>query len=195
MLLLHMLLHIKNMVCARCKQVVTAELEKVGLHPVNVSLGEVALEEETLTPEQEKTLTKALYAVGFELLQDQRSQLIEQIKTYIIDHVHYKEDQPSLKFSQLLSQHFHHDYSYLSKLFSEAEGITIEQYSLNQKIEKVKELLLYNELSLSQIAEKMGYSSTAHLSNQFKKITGLTPTQFKQTGFTNRLTLDEVGKK
>lgn len=183
------------MVCHRCKMVVTSELEKLGLHPVNVGLGEVAIEEKQLAEDQRKQLARALNVVGFELIDDKRSKLIEQVKTFIIDAVHYKEEQPQKKFSELLSQHLHHDYSYISNLFSEVEGITIEQFVIHQKIEKVKEFLTYDQLSLSQIAFQMGYSSTAHLSAQFKKLTGLTPSQFKQIGAHNRKSLDEVGNK
>lgn len=185
---------IKNMVCDRCKMVVKAELEKLHLHPVSISLGEVVIEEKSLSKEQAGKLSDALGAVGFELIDDKQSKLIEQIKTFIIDIIHYKEEQPQKNFSELISKHLHHDYSYLSNLFSEVEGITIEQYIINQKIEKVKELLLYDEQSLSQIALHLGYSSTAHLSNQFKKLTGLTPSKFKQMGVESRKSLDDVGK-
>lgn len=182
------------MVCNRCKMVVEKELKTLGHHPLMVNLGEVVLEEETLSPAAYETLRTTLQHSGFELLDDKKTKLLEQIRTFIIEMIHYKEDSSALKFSQLLSRHLHHDYSYLSKLFSEVEGITIEQYLLLQKAEKVKELLHYNEMSLTQIAMDMGYSSTAHLSAQFKKLTGLTPTQFKQLGSTHRLPLDEVGK-
>jgi AraC-like DNA-binding protein len=175
--------------------VVKAELERLHLHPVNISLGEVVLEEKELSKEQSGNLSNALQAVGFELIDDKRSKLIEQIKTFIIDIVHYKDEQPEQNFSELISKHLHHDYSYLSNLFSQVEGITIEQYIINQKIEKVKELLLYDELSLSQIAFQLGYSSTAHLSNQFKKLTGLTPSGFKKIGRQSRQSLDDVGDK
>lgn len=183
------------MVCHRCKMVVTAELQKLNLHPINVALGEVVIEEKELTKEQQHSLSNALKTVGFELIDDRRSKIIEQIKTFVIDSIHYKDEQPKKKYSELLSQHLHHDYSYLSNLFSEVEGITIEQYILHQKIEKVKELLLYNELSLSQIALQLNYSSTAHLSAQFKKITGLTPSKFKQMGMQSRKPLDDVGRQ
>ena len=183
------------MVCHRCKMVVKAEFEKLNLHPVNISLGEVMIVEKELKKEQLNNLSDALQAVGFEMIDTKRSKQIEQIKTFIIDTIHYKEEQPQKNFSELISKHLHHDYSYLSNLFSEIEGITIEQYILNQKIEKVKELLMYNELSLSQIALQLGYSSTAHLSNQFKKLTGLTPSQFKQIGLQGRKSLDDVGSK
>jgi AraC family transcriptional regulator len=185
-------LYIKNMVCQRCKMVVKAELEKLGLHPIVVELGEVVIEEKQLTKAQQDQLPGALTAIGFELIDDKRSKLIEQIKTFIIDIVHYKEEQPKKNFSELISKHLHHDYSYLSNLFSQVEGITIEQYIITQRIEKVKELLMYGELSLSQIAFQLGYSSTAHLSNQFKKLTGFTPSQFKQMGIQGRRSLDDV---
>lgn len=187
-------LHIKNMVCQRCKMVVESSLRQLNLHPVSVMLGEVVLEEKSLSEKKTALLRTTLEEAGFELMDDKKSQLLEQIRTFIIETVHYKEEPSQLKFSQLLSQHLHHDYSYLSKLFSEVEGITIEQYLIHQKIEKAKELLHYNELPLSQIAFDLGYSSTAHLSAQFKKITGLTPTQFKQMGTHSRRPLDKVGK-
>jgi len=183
------------MVCRRCKMVVESELQKSGLHPLNVSLGEAVIEEKSLTNEHRHQLNEALKTVGFELIDDKRSRLIEKIKNFVINSIHHKEEQPEKKFSELLSQQLHHDYSYLSKLFSEVEGITIEQYIITQKIEKVKELLLYDELSLSEIAFQLGYSSTAHLSAQFKKFTGFTPSQFKRMGVQSRKALDEAGSK
>lgn len=182
------------MVCHRCKMVVRTELEKLKLHPLNIALGEVVIEEKRLSKEQSKNVAAALKSVGFEWIDDRRSKLIDQIKTFVIDTVHYKDEQPKKNYSELLSQHLHHDYSHLSNLFSEVEGITIEQYIINQKIEKVKELLMYDEQSLSQIALQLGYSSTAHLSTQFKKLTGLTPSRFKQMGVESRKSLDDVGK-
>jgi AraC family transcriptional regulator len=189
-----MLLYIKNMVCHRCTMVVQSELEKLDLHPVNISLGEALIEEQEVSTEQLKKLSERLNAVGFELIDDKRGKIIEQIKTFIIDVVHYNDEQPKTNYSSLLSQHLQRDYSYLSNLFSQVEGITIEQYIINHKIEKVKELLLYDELSLSQIALQMGYSSTAHLSAQFKKVTGLTASKFKEMGMQSRKALDELGK-
>lgn len=180
------------MVCHRCKMVVKAELEKIGLHPIAIELGEVVIEEKELTTEQKEKLPEALQAVGFELIDDKRSKQIEQIKTLVIEIIHYKDDQPKYNFSELIAKHLHHDYSYLSNLFSEVEGITIEQYIINQRIEKVKELLMYGELSLSQIAIQLGYSSTAHLSNQFKKLTGLTPSRFKQVEKKIRKPIDKI---
>jgi AraC-like DNA-binding protein len=179
------------MVCHRCKIAVKSEIEKAGLHPVTVALGEVGIEEKEIKKEQLHTLSKSLGEIGFELIDDRRTKMIEQIKTFIIEQVHYKDDRPEKNYSALLSQHLHHEYSYISNLFSEVEGLTIERYILNQKIEKVKELITYDELSLSQIAFKMGYSSTAHLSSQFKKVTGFTATEFRKGGSARR-SLDEI---
>ena len=180
------------MVCHRCKMVVEAELEKLGLHPVKVELGEVALSEKELTTDQQEAVKGALEKVGFELMDDRKSRLIEKIKNVIINLVHYSDEPTKQRYSDLIAAEVHYDYPYLSKLFTEVEGITIEQYIIQQKIEKVKEYLIYDELSLSQIAFNMGYSSVAHLSTQFKKITGLTPSQFKALQHKNRKPLDEV---
>lgn len=180
------------MVCHRCKIVVKAELQKLNLHPVTIALGEVAIEEKELNEAHSHRLSHALKEVGFELIDDKRSKLIEQVKTYLIDIIHHQNEQPQKKFSELIAQHLHHDYSYLSNLFSEVEGITIEKYIINQKIEKVKELIIYNESSLGEIAGTLGYSSVAHLSNQFKKVTGLTPSHFRQTGQSKRKSLDKI---
>lgn len=184
-------LYIKNMVCNRCLMVVKAELEKLGLHPVNMTLGEVALREEKLTSEQLMQVQEALNAVGFELIDDKKSKLIERIKTLVVELVHYAEPL-NIKHSAYLSEKLNYDYSYLSKLFSEVEGITIEHYTIMQRIERVKELLIYDELSLSEIADKLGYSSVAHLSAQFKKVTGLTPTFYKNKGIHQRKPLDTI---
>jgi AraC-like DNA-binding protein len=175
--------------------VVQAELQKLGLHPVSVALGEVVIEEKHLSKKQLEEVADALGAVGFELIDDKRSKLIEQIKTAVIEHVHYQDEPNREKFSVVLSRRLNHDYSYLSNLFSETEGITIEQYIITQKIEKVKELMMYDELSLSQIAFQMGYSSAAHLSSQFKKLTGLTPTAFRKLGMHARKSLDDLANK
>lgn len=183
------------MVCYRCKMVVKSELEKLGLHPLTIELGEVVIEEKALTKAQQDELADALTAVGFELIDDKRSKLVEQIKTLIINILHYQDELPRKKFSEIISQNLHHDYSYLSNLFSQVEGITIEQFIINQRIEKVKELLIYGELSLSQIAFQLGYSSPAHLSNQFKKLTGLTPSGFKRMGRQDRRPLDKIVMK
>lgn len=180
------------MVCYRCKLAVESELKKLGLHPLNIELGEVVIKEDILNEEQQRQLTDNLQQLGFELLDDKRKKIIEQIKTLIIQSVHYNKEQSAKNYSTYISQNLHHDYSYLSKLFSETEGITIEQYVINQKIEKVKELLVYDEKSLSEIAFETGYSSVAHLSAQFKKVTGQTPSVFKQSGIHHRKTLDAI---
>ena len=180
------------MVCHRCKMVVKAELEKLGLHPVNIELGEAVLEEKDLSSQQHEAIKQALEKVGFELMDDRKSRLIEKIKNTIIQLIHYTDEPTKQKYSEVIASELHYDYPYLSKLFAEVEGITIEQYIIQQKIEKVKEYLVYDELSLSQIAFNMGYSSTAHLSAQFKKVTGLTPSQFKALQHKERKPLDEI---
>ncbi len=185
-------LYIKNMVCHRCKLVVKAELEKVGLHPLVVELGEVVLEEKELNTQQTEDLKKALEDVGFELIDDRKSRMIEKIKNVVINLIHHASEPVKQKYSDIIAAELHYDYPYLSKLFAEVEGITIEQYIIQQKIEKVKEYLVYDELSLSQIAFDMGYSSVAHLSNQFKKITGLTPSGFKALQNKERKPLDHL---
>jgi AraC-like DNA-binding protein len=157
----------------------------------NVSLGEVELLKEPTT-NQLSQFRSSLADLGFELLDDSKKQLIEKIKNVIIKQVHHKADDSQHNFSEILSQQLHKDYSYLSSLFSEVEGTTIEKYIIHQKIEKVKELLIYDELSLSEIAFKLGYSSVAHLSSQFKKVTGLTPSHFKQVGRNKRKPLDNI---
>ena len=186
-----MRLYIKNMVCNRCIAAVRNILETRGLPLRSVQLGEVELQHE-ISSEQTEHLRRDLQLIGFELLDDSRKKLIEKIKNIIISQVHYNQGDDRYKLSDILSSQLHKDYSYLSHLFSEVEGITIEKYLINQKIEKVKELLVYNEASLSQIAFDLGYSSVAHLSTQFKKVTGMTPSQFKSLGSKNRKTLDQV---
>jgi AraC-like DNA-binding protein len=171
---------------------VAEKLKEAGLTPVQVELGEVTVAEKEMGQKQYEHLSDELNSIGFELLDDKRKQLIEQIKTLVVDEVHHKQEPTKEKYSYLIAQHLHYDYSYLSNLFSEVEGITIEQYIISQKIEKVKELLIYGRQSLSDIAFQLGYSSTAHLSSQFKKLTGLTPTQFKLTGTRNRKALDAI---
>jgi YesN/AraC family two-component response regulator len=186
-----MQLFIKNMVCNRCIMVVRSELEKLSFHPVQIQLGEAVIEEE-LSDDQLEQIGKQLAELGFELIDDQRSRLIEKIKNVVIQMVHYSEETPKINYSDFIADQVNRDYHYLSRLFSEVEGITLEKYIISQKIEKVKELLVYNELSLSEIAFKMGYSSVAHLSGQFKKITGLTPSHFKQVKENKRKPLDRV---
>ena len=180
------------MVCHRCKLAVENELKQLGLHPLKVELGEVVIKEDSINKVKLQQLSFNLDALGFELLDNKKQKLIGQIKTLIIKSVHYNKEQPSKNYSVLIAENLHHDYSYLSKLFSETEGITIEQFIINQKIERVKELLVYDEKSLGEIAFETGYSSVAHLSAQFKKVTGLTPTAFKQSGINHRKTLDNL---
>ena len=179
------------MVCSRCKMVVKDELIKFGLHPVNVELGEVIVSEE-LSASQKKQLNKALLSFGFVLIDDKRSRMIEKIKNAIIELVHNTEKKIKTNLSEHISRQLNQDYNYLSNLFSEVEGTTIEQYFIAQKIEKVKELLVYDELSLSEIAILMNYSSVSHLSKQFKKVTGFTPTYYKQLKERKRIPLEEL---
>lgn len=179
------------MVCDRCIMVVRQELQKLGLGTKSVTLGEVILEQEP-TPSEKGQIEAALLPLGFEIIDDRKSRTIEKIKNIIIDLVHRHDGEIKVNLSELLSRELHHDYNALSKLFSEVEGITIEKYFIAQKIEKVKELLVYDELSLSEIAYRLNYSSVAYLSNQFKKVTGLTPSHFKQIGIEKRKPLDKV---
>lgn len=184
-------LFIKNMVCNRCIMVVQNELDKLSLSVKNIKLGEVTLDKE-LTPEEKNNLDKVLIPLGFELINDKKNRIIEKIKNIIIDLVHHQDNNTKANLSDTLSSELHHDYNYLSNLFSEVEGTTIEKYLIAQKIEKVKELLVYDELSLSEIAFRQNYSSVAYLSNQFKKVTGLSPSYFKQIKEYKRKPLDEV---
>lgn len=179
------------MVCNRCILVVKNELEHIGYKPTHLTLGEVELDREINNAEKE-TINNHLQTFGFELIDDKKSRLIGQIKSLIIDLVHHQNSELKANLSDLLSGKLQHDYTYLSNLFSEVEGTTIEKYFIAQKIEKVKELLVYDELSLSEIAFQLNYSSVAHLSNQFKKVTGLTPSHFKNIKIDKRKPLDEV---
>ena len=188
-------LYIKNMVCNRCIMVVKQELERQGLHPEKVALGEVTITEDSLSDAQQNKLDSALIDLGFERIDDRKARLIEAIKNKIIKMIHHSE-KVDLKFnwSDVLAEEMHYEYNYLSNLFSSVEGVTLEQYIIRQKIEKVKELLFYDELSLSEIGDKLGYSSVAHLSGQFKKITGFTPSEMKKSRNLdqNRKPLDSV---
>jgi AraC-like DNA-binding protein len=173
-----MKLYIQNMVCQRCKMVVKSELEKLGLHHTRVELGEVEVMED-LSDEQRNQLNRGLKLAGLELMEDKRSMLVERIKIHIIELLDNQDEQIKTNLSDYLSDKLNHNYTYLANLFSEVKGTTIEQFYLNHKIEKVKELLVYDELNLTEIADKLHYSSVSHLSNQFKKMTGLTPSHFK----------------
>lgn len=184
-------LFVKNMVCNRCIMVVQDELEKLGLEFTNIKLGEVTLTKE-LTSDERNSLESVLVPLGFEVIDDKKSRIIEKIKNTIIDLVHHQDNDSKNNLSDILSKELNHDYNYLSNLFSEVEGTTIEKYFIAQKIEKIKELLVYDELSLSEIADRLNYSSVAYLSNQFKKVTGLTPSHFKQIREDRRKPLDKI---
>jgi AraC family transcriptional regulator len=188
-------LFIKNMVCQRCVAAVKQEFEKLGLHPTQVTLGEVTLESE-IEEKVQTQLKNNLTALGFELIDDKKGRLIEAIKNLIIQKIHHTERVDlKLNWSDILSDTLRYDYNYLSTLFSSVEGVTLEHYIIHQKIERVKELLFYDELTLSEIADRLGYSSVAHLSGQFKKITGLTPSELKKsrTPASQRKPLDSIG--
>jgi len=186
-----MTIYVKDMVCNRCKMVVKSTLKNLGLHPVQVDLGEIELEENDITEVKEE-LRKELQSLGFDLLDDKKSRTIEKIKNLITDLVQNKSNKIDVKLSAYLTGELHQDYSALSNLFSDVEGITIEKYYILQKIEKVKELLVYDELTLSEIAFQLNYSSVAYLSNQFKKVTGLSPSHFKKLKANKRTPLDEL---
>jgi AraC-like DNA-binding protein len=179
------------MVSIRCKMVVKSELDKLGLKYGMIDLGQVDIKD-ALTTEQHKLLKQELLKSGLELMDDKKAILIEKIKNIIVEMIHYSEERPKTNFSDYLSNKLNHDYTYLSNLFSEVTGITIEKYIIAHKIERVKELLLYDELSLTEISYILNYSSVAHLSNQFKKVTGLTPTFYKKLKNKKRNTLDNV---
>ena len=187
------IIYVKNMVCNRCIKVIQTEFEKLGINIKNISLGEVQTEE-PLEKIPLKKINEVLVQNGFEIIEDQKAQIVEKIKNYII-HIIYSNNYPvneNHKFSLLIESEMNLNYNYLSGLFSSLESITIEQYIILQKVERVKELLKYGELTLSEIAYKLGYSSVQHLSNQFKKVTGFTASQFKSLAGNMRKPLDEV---
>jgi len=186
-----MKLYIKNMVCIRCKMVVKEELTRLGLHYTTVELGEADVVE-LLSAEQHDQFKEALMKSGLELMDDKKSVLIQKIKNVIVELIHYTDEPLTVNFSVFLSAKLDYDYTYLANLFSEVQGITIEKFIITHKIERVKELLVYNELNLTEIAYLMHYSSVAHLSAQFKKTTGLTPSHFKQLKEKRRSTLEEL---
>ena len=172
-------LYIKYMVSLRCKLMVKEELKKLGIKYVVIDLGVVEILED-ISPEQHDQLKQNLLKSGLELLDDKRSILIERIKNVIVEMIHYSDELPKINYSDYISEKLGYDYTYLSNIFSEVKGITLQQYIIIHRIEKVKELLIYDELNLTEISYRLQYSSVAHLSNQFKKITGLTPTFYKQ---------------
>lgn len=180
------------MVSLRCKMMVKEELKKLGLHYVVVDLGAVEIMED-ITPEQHELLKTNLLKSGLELLDDKKSIIIEKIKNLITEMIHYSDELPEVNYSDYISDKLKYNYTYLANLFSEVKGITIQQYIIINKIEKVKELLLYDELNLTEISYKLHYSSVAHLSNQFKKVTGLSPSFFKKLKQKRNSNLENVG--
>ena len=180
------------MVSNRCKIAVKEELKKLGLHFIMVDLGEIEIME-NITHYQREQLKIALLNAGFELMDSTRAILIEKIKNIIIQMVHHNNEMITVNFSDYLCEKLNHDYNYMSKIFSEVKGITIQQFIIIHKVEKIKELLLYDELNLTEISYKLNYSSVAHLSNQFRKITGLSPTQFKHLKDKRRSPIEELG--
>lgn len=184
-------LFIKNMVCDRCIMAVRKTLRDNGIAPVGVELGKAYIEGR-VSDEKKQRLKQDLQSLGFELLDDRHHQTIEKIKNAIITLVHYKDNQSQTNLSDYLQEELHQDYSALSRLFSEYSSKTIERYYIEQRIERVKELLTYGELTLTQIAFKMNYSSVAYLSSQFKSITGMSPSKFKQLQANTRKGLDEI---
>lgn len=183
-------LYIKNMVCPRCILAVKDILNKHNIQPVHIELGKAILSE-PLDSEITEQLRNELSEIGFELLNDSQKQIVEQIKNTIIDRI-YNNENETVSLSDILTKKINRDYSFISKLFSSTEGVTIEQYTILQKVERIKELLSYDQLTLSEIADKMGYSSVAHISSQFKKITGMTPSQFKSQSVIHRKSIDNL---
>lgn len=179
------------MVSLRCKMAVRDEVKKLGLHLMSVDLGELIVSEE-LNSEQREQLSTALKRYGLELLDDKKAIIIQSIKNVVVETVHYNDELPKVNFSDFLSEKLGYDYTYLSNLFSVTEGTTIEHYIIMHRIERVKELIIYDELNLSEIAWKLNYSSVAHLSHQFKKVTGLTPTFYKKMSLRRRICLEDV---
>jgi AraC-like DNA-binding protein len=179
------------MVSARCKMAVKEALKGLGLHFIVVDLGEVEVME-NLTAEQRGKLRILLLESGLELMDDKRAVLIEKIKNAIVEMVHHSNEVMKVNFSEFLSERLNHDYTYLANLFSEVQGTTIEQFIISHKIERIKELIIYGELNITEIAWKMNYSSVAHLSNQFKKVTGLSPSHFKQLKEKRRSPIEEI---
>nr|WP_121273077.1 helix-turn-helix domain-containing protein [Pedobacter schmidteae] len=187
-----MLLYVKNMVCDRCIMIVKQQLENFGLKVHDISLGKIEVEP-AANVDQLRDIAASLKILGFELMDKEKDQLVEQIKNQVIELVHYSElSDMTHSLTQEIANKLNKDYAYLSRQFSEIEGITIEKYIIQQKIEKVKELMEYGELNLNEIAYKMGYSSSAHLSTQFKSITGFTPSKYKTVASNNRKPLDKV---
>ena len=187
----HNIVHIRNMVCDRCIMAVDTALKNLDLHPLEVRLGYAVIEEE-MNDKVHSMICNALEPLGFELIDDMKSRITERIRAEIISLVHYQDTDLKINLSDWLSERLGRDYSSMSKLFSDATGTTIEKYFIAQKIEKAKELLVYGEMTLNEIADRLGYSSAAYLSTQFKSVTGVTPSYFKKTGENCRKPLDKV---
>ena len=179
------------MVCSRCRMVVTSELEKAGIQFLTVDLGEIELAKEP-SKTQLRKFDKGLNQMGFELIDDKKSRIIEKIKNHIVKLIHHSDHEMKINLSDYLAGKLNYDYTYLSNLFSEVENITIEKYFIAQRVEKIKELLVYDELTLSEIADQLGYSSVAYLSNQFKKVTGLTPSYYKSLREHKRQNIEDL---
>ena len=186
------MIYIKFMVSNRCKMLVKAELKKLGFHFIVVDMGIFDIME-NIDNVQREQLRAALLESGFELLDNKKAMLIEKIRNTVIEMVHYREELSIINFSEYLSEKLDHDYTYISNLFSEVQGITIEKFVISLKIERVKELIMYNELNLTEIAWMMHFSSVAQLSNQFKKVTGLTPSRLRQMKNKRRNPIEEIG--
>jgi AraC-like DNA-binding protein len=179
------------MVSLRCKMVVMAELDQLGLFYRKVELGEVEIKG-SVTTDQKEVLRKALLQSGLVLMDDKDAILVEKIKSIVVEVIHYSEESIKMNFSDFLSEKLNLNYTYLSNLFSETTGITIEQYVIAHKIERVKEMLIYDQLTLTEISYKLNYSSVAHLSNQFRKVTGLTPSFYKKLSHKKRISLEDL---
>lgn len=187
-----MKIYIKNMVCQRCILAVQKAAENCGLQIKSITLGEIELNELSVDDEKINCFEKVIHSIGFERIDDKRSRIIEKIKAFVIEKIHHSDREQNLNWSKLIARLVNYEYNYISNLFSSTEGITIEQFIIRQKIEKVKELLFYNELTLAEIAYRLGYSSPAYLTNQFKKITGMTPGQFRKLHYKNRNPIDQL---
>ncbi|MGM5470318.1 helix-turn-helix domain-containing protein [Flavobacteriaceae bacterium LMO-SS05] len=186
-----MKLYVKYMVSLRCKLLVKYELEKLGLTATSIELGMIGIKE-NLSGIQKQTLKSNLSTSGLELMDDKKSILIDKIKNLIIEMIHYSEELPKANYSNFISETLGYDYTYLSNQFSEATGVTIQHFIIKHKIEKAKELMLYDQLNLTEISYKLHYSSVAHLSNQFKKVTGHSPSYYKKIGERRRSTLENL---
>ncbi|GAB2632067.1 hypothetical protein GCM10027035_27960 [Emticicia sediminis] len=186
-----MKIYVKNMACESCKVVVRETLEELNISPLKVELGEIETKE-NISDDDKRELNKRIKKVGLELLEKKEGVLIEKIRKVVIDYVYKSDEKPNVKFSVLLSEELDYDYTYLANFFSEVESTTIERFIISLKIERIKELILFGEYSFSEIAHKLHYSSVAHLSTQFKKATGLTPSHFKALKNKRRITIQNI---